>query len=250
MKPTHNLPDGEWLVSGGLIYRLRDGVNCDEINVAMVDGSRDTDHRHGKANALLALLATTVQPVVEAASERVKQLEHIVLVQSSEFAKIHEALGLPKSDTMDAEVMVRSIRQMRSAFHVNMLRAFPQMSHDEISAAIAKACGAVPPEGQEAPVAWARKWFADGEEPKKERNSNGRWAWPFKFKLLPLTPNKIQKDDVPLFSRLSLPVEAGEVTDADALANFIRQIDGSNTMGAGALAEKICDWHKSGEGRA
>jgi len=30
--------------------------------------------------------------------------------------------------------------------------------------------------------------------------------------------------------------------DADALSNFIRSIDGNNTMGAGALAEKIVEW--------
>ncbi|HDS1721455.1 hypothetical protein NPS53_08100 [Pseudomonas putida] len=30
--------------------------------------------------------------------------------------------------------------------------------------------------------------------------------------------------------------------DPDALAQFIRQIDGNNSMGAGALAEKICEW--------
>ena len=30
--------------------------------------------------------------------------------------------------------------------------------------------------------------------------------------------------------------------DADKLAQFIRQIDGDNRMGAGALAEHICEW--------
>lgn len=32
--------------------------------------------------------------------------------------------------------------------------------------------------------------------------------------------------------------------DPDALAQFIRQIDGNNGMGAGALAEQICEWLK------
>jgi len=30
--------------------------------------------------------------------------------------------------------------------------------------------------------------------------------------------------------------------NVDALSNFIRQIDGDNSMGAGALAEAICGW--------
>lgn len=30
--------------------------------------------------------------------------------------------------------------------------------------------------------------------------------------------------------------------DPDSLAQFIRRVDGGNTMGAGALAEKICEW--------
>ncbi len=32
------------------------------------------------------------------------------------------------------------------------------------------------------------------------------------------------------------------VPDVDALAAFIRKVDGSHRMGAGALAERICDW--------
>lgn len=32
--------------------------------------------------------------------------------------------------------------------------------------------------------------------------------------------------------------------DPDALAQFIRQIDGNNSMGAGVLAEHICEWLK------
>jgi hypothetical protein len=47
-------------------------------------------------------------------------------------------------------------------------------------------------------VAWARKWYVDGETPAKERNSNGRMAWPTKFKLLPVTVGKCLADDVHL----------------------------------------------------
>lgn len=32
------------------------------------------------------------------------------------------------------------------------------------------------------------------------------------------------------------------VPDVDSLANFIREVDGSNNMGAGRIAEHICEW--------
>ena len=50
------------------------------------------------------------------------------------------------------------------------------------------------------PVAHARKWFIDGEEPKKERKENGRMVWPFKFKLVPVSEGKLLRDDVPLYA--------------------------------------------------
>ena len=34
----------------------------------------------------------------------------------------------------------------------------------------------------DAPVAWMRRWYFDGEKPAKVKNENGRWAWPYKFK--------------------------------------------------------------------
>lgn len=49
------------------------------------------------------------------------------------------------------------------------------------------------------PRAWMRRWYFDGETPRKERNSNGRMALPQKFKFLPVTPNRILGDDVPLY---------------------------------------------------
>lgn len=58
-----------------------------------------------------------------------------------------------------------------------------------------------------APVAWARKWYIDGEQPAKERKENGRLAWPTKFKLLPLTPNKLCKDDVALGPIVAPPAQ-------------------------------------------
>ncbi len=51
------------------------------------------------------------------------------------------------------------------------------------------------------PVAWARRWYIDGETPKKERNANGRLVWPKRFKFLPVTVTKVFDDDVPLGGR-------------------------------------------------
>lgn len=48
------------------------------------------------------------------------------------------------------------------------------------------------------PIAWARKWHVDGEKPEKVKKENGRWAWPAKFKMLPVTEGRVAKDDVPL----------------------------------------------------
>lgn len=53
-------PNGQWLRSGGLLYRLTDGPhpeNCDEINVTMVDGSRDDKPRAARAQMLLKQLS-------------------------------------------------------------------------------------------------------------------------------------------------------------------------------------------------
>lgn len=44
-----------WLIDGSLVYRLNDiGVNCDEINVTMADGSRKEGPRAARAQAILA----------------------------------------------------------------------------------------------------------------------------------------------------------------------------------------------------
>lgn len=48
------------------------------------------------------------------------------------------------------------------------------------------------------PVAWIRRWAANRETPQKELNENGRMAWPFRFKLLPVSAGKLLSDDLPL----------------------------------------------------
>ena len=50
------------------------------------------------------------------------------------------------------------------------------------------------------PVAWTRKWFAEGIKPYKERNENGTMSWAKQFRLLPMTKSKILNDDVPLYA--------------------------------------------------
>lgn len=55
------------------------------------------------------------------------------------------------------------------------------------------------------PVAWARAWHIAKETPKKERNSNGNLAWPFKYKLLAVTPSKMMADDSPLYAIKETP---------------------------------------------
>ncbi len=51
------------------------------------------------------------------------------------------------------------------------------------------------------PVAWMRKWAFDGETPTKERNSRGRMALAFRFRLLEVTRGKCLPNDVPLYAR-------------------------------------------------
>lgn len=45
-----------WECDGSLLYRLRDGINCDELEVRMVDGSRDPQLREARALDLHTLL--------------------------------------------------------------------------------------------------------------------------------------------------------------------------------------------------
>lgn len=113
MKPTHNLPDGEWLVSGGLIYRLRDGVNCDEINVAMVDGSRDTGARTTKAGVILALLEAPVQPAA------------LVAVGEQEPAAWMTEDGRVAMASLKAHGMANA---SKAAFCIPLYRAAPRLS--------------------------------------------------------------------------------------------------------------------------
>ena len=57
-----------------------------------------------------------------------------------------------------------------------------------------------PAQDEQQPVAWMRRWAFEGVAPRKVRNENGRMAWPFKFKLLPLSERKLLEDDVALYA--------------------------------------------------
>lgn len=53
---------------------------------------------------------------------------------------------------------------------------------------------------QQEPGAWLRRWAFDKEVPAKVKNAAGRWVWPTKFKLLPVTEKQCMEDDVPLYT--------------------------------------------------
>ena len=50
------------------------------------------------------------------------------------------------------------------------------------------------------PVAWIRRWALDGEKPAKELKENGRWAWPAKFKFIPVSLSKCMPADEALYT--------------------------------------------------
>jgi hypothetical protein len=66
------------------------------------------------------------------------------------------------------------------------------------------------------PKAWMRGWYARGEKPYKEKQANGRWAWPNRFKFKEVTDGRIFDDDVPLYADSS-PIEAIELARLRAL---------------------------------
>ena len=51
------------------------------------------------------------------------------------------------------------------------------------------------------PDGFIRKWAKDGEVPTKEKNSNGRMAWPTKFKFMAVTQYQVLASDLALFTR-------------------------------------------------
>ena len=83
------------------------------------------------------------------------------------------------------------------------LRILPPM-HSKEYAALLKECfdildaALAAPEQQ--PRAWMRKWAFDGDKPYKEKNANGRMAWPIRFKMRAVTKDKHFDDDVALYT--------------------------------------------------
>lgn len=64
-----SVPRDGWLIDRGLIYRLKNGANCDEINVTMVDGSRDDERCNLAATEILEVLAAAPLPQPQADDE-------------------------------------------------------------------------------------------------------------------------------------------------------------------------------------
>ena len=54
------------------------------------------------------------------------------------------------------------------------------------------------------PAGWIRRWALDGEKPAKVKNEKGRWVWPQKFKLLPVTEGQCLPTDEPLVPASSI----------------------------------------------
>jgi hypothetical protein len=49
------------------------------------------------------------------------------------------------------------------------------------------------------PDAWIRRWFVDGEKPKKVMG-----MWPLKFRFVPMTVHKCLPDDEPAYSAATI----------------------------------------------
>jgi hypothetical protein len=58
----------------------------------------------------------------------------------------------------------------------------------------------------------------------------------------------ITEDQYELIAGAPARAEQVDVPDVDELSNFIRQIDGDNKLGAGAMADKIVDWLRNAQG--
>jgi hypothetical protein len=57
--------------------------------------------------------------------------------------RLHNRLAAPAAQ--QAGAAVEQLQRMRAAFHVNMMRAYPDRTHAEIAAEIDKACGIASP---------------------------------------------------------------------------------------------------------
>ncbi|MBB3010693.1 hypothetical protein [Cupriavidus alkaliphilus] len=100
--------DSVWLRAGGLVYRLKHGFNCDEINVAMVDGSRDDLVREQRAEWLRAALA------------QAGRQEPVNLLQA-----IHDEIGSELFEMQSAGTW------LRVADAVRIVGATPPAAHSE-----------------------------------------------------------------------------------------------------------------------
>lgn len=114
-----------WMVDGSLIYRLNDkGVNCDEINVTMVNGSRANDARHDAAVELLTELTSITQvPAAEVRAEDLKAIEDAVDVLDA-FGNLPDGMMHPGPwNSRKAEDKIKAAREA-----ISNLRSLAQQS--------------------------------------------------------------------------------------------------------------------------
>src|SRR5437868_11507021 len=72
---TEEQKQADWLRDGSLVYRLRDGVNCDEINVTMAGGSREVGPREARAGGIYAALRAAPPAPVSRAEDVERERE-------------------------------------------------------------------------------------------------------------------------------------------------------------------------------
>jgi hypothetical protein len=103
-----------------------------------------------------------------------------------------EAAILAKLGAMDLPEPIKTYLKSKNGPAVSVYSA------DQLRQAYAQGAAA---QLAERPVGYMRKWAFDGETPVKERKENGRMAWPYRFKLLPITEINALPDDLPLYTR-------------------------------------------------
>jgi hypothetical protein len=101
------------------------------------------------------------------------------------------AAELRRLAPMEAEWAALSQDAGKAEGEIDRLRSELQRTREELAALLASL-------GE--PRAFIRRWAFDGEKPAKEKNANGRLAWPKKYLFVEVSKHECAKDDVPLFA--------------------------------------------------